>query len=110
MPGKYRANTGQARDAQAFLPLPPCYTHRNAGHGGRYVHQRSDGAMRELLPLFRLARRVGLPQNWLREQADAGVIPCLKVGRRYLFEVTAAEEALAKLAAKTRQEAADERH
>lgn len=56
--------------------------------------------MSELLSLNRMARRAGVTQQWLREQADAGVIPCLPAGRRYLFEPTAVIEALAALASR----------
>jgi hypothetical protein len=59
--------------------------------------------MSELLSLSRLARRLGVTQDWLRDQADAGNVPCLKAGKRYLFNVVAAQEALAVLAARTRQ-------
>jgi hypothetical protein len=56
--------------------------------------------MSELLSLSRMSRRAGITQQWLREQADAGVIPCLKTGRRYLFEPMAVMEVLAKLASR----------
>ena len=58
--------------------------------------------MDELLPLSRMARRLGVPQQWLREQADAGRVPCLRAGTRYLFSAAAAQEALAVMAARTR--------
>ena len=41
--------------------------------------------MSELLSLSRMSLRAGVTQQWLREQADTGNIPCLKAGRRYLF-------------------------
>ncbi len=59
--------------------------------------------MSELLSLARLARRLGVTQDWLRDQADAGNVPCLKAGKRYLFNVVAVQEALAVQAARTRQ-------
>jgi len=60
--------------------------------------------MAELLTLARMARRVGVTQEWLKAQADAGNVPCLRTGkRRYLFAVEAVQEALATMAAKTRQ-------
>jgi len=58
--------------------------------------------MSELLSLSRLARRLGITQQWLREQADAGKIPCLKAGNRHLFNPVAVEETLASKAAQTR--------
>jgi len=57
--------------------------------------------MSELLSISRMSRRAGVTQQWLREQADAGVIPCLKTGRRYLFAPTAIMEVLAELASRT---------
>jgi len=59
--------------------------------------------MSDLLTLPRMARRIGVTQRWLRQQADAGKVPCLKAGNRYLFEPLAAQEALARQAARTRQ-------
>lgn len=62
----------------------------------------------ELLSLARMARRLGVTQDWLRTQADAGLVPCLKAGRRYLFNAAAVQEALAtKAAASTLQEVGD---
>ena len=59
--------------------------------------------MSDLLSLSRMARRLGVTQQWLRDQADAGKIPCLKAGNRYLFNPVAVQEALATKAARTRQ-------
>lgn len=39
----------------------------------------------ELLPLRRMAARVGVTGDWLKKQAEAGAIPCLKAGNRWLF-------------------------
>ena len=64
--------------------------------------------MSELLSLSRMARRRGIPQQWLREQADAGQVPCLKAGNRYLFNPVAVQEVLASKAAQTRQGGDDE--
>ena len=61
--------------------------------------------MSELLFLSRVARRLGVPAKWLREQADAGKVPCLRAGARYLFDLDALSQELAKQAAQTRQEA-----
>lgn len=63
--------------------------------------------MSELLSLPRMSRRLGVTQQWLRDQADEGVVPCLKAGRRYLFNPVAVEETLAQKAAQTRQGADD---
>lgn len=52
----------------------------------------------QLLTLARLARRLGVTQHWLREEADAGRIPCLRAGNRYLFSLEAMDNALAERA------------
>lgn len=46
-----------------------------------------------------LAARLRLPARWLKSEAIAGRIPCLRVGRRFLFNVDAVEQALAARAA-----------
>jgi excisionase family DNA binding protein len=46
------------------------------------------------MPLEPTAIRLGLPKRYLRELADAGDIPCLRVGRRRLFNPTDVAEAL----------------
>jgi hypothetical protein len=58
-----------------------------------------------LLPLNRLAARLRLPSKWLRAEAEAGRIPCLRVGRRLLFNADAVGRALAEQAGQ-KQEAA----
>lgn len=63
--------------------------------------------MSELLSLPKMARRLGVTQQWLRAQADAGNVPCLRAGSRYLFNPAAVQEALAAKAANTRQGVAD---
>jgi len=66
--------------------------------------------MSELLSLSRMARRLGVTQDWLRQEADASRVPCLKAGKRYLFNAVAVQEDLAaKAAGSTLQEAADAR-
>lgn len=39
----------------------------------------------EILTLRRMAARLGVPSRWLREQAEAGNIPGLRAGDRWLF-------------------------
>jgi hypothetical protein len=63
--------------------------------------------MAELLTLPRMARRLGVTQQWLRDQAEAGKVPCLKADRRLLFNPVAVQEALASKAASTLQGVAD---
>jgi hypothetical protein len=62
-----------------------------------------ENAMSELLSLARMARRIGVTQQWLQEQADAGKVPCLKAGARYLFNAVAVQDAVATEAARARQ-------
>jgi len=59
--------------------------------------------MSDLLSLARMARRLGVTQQWLHGQADSGKIPCLKAGTRYLFNPVAVQKTLAATAARTRQ-------
>jgi hypothetical protein len=56
-----------------------------------------------VLTLARMARRLGVTQTWLRSEADAGRVPCLRDGHRYLFAVAAVETVLAERAAAERQ-------
>ena len=49
--------------------------------------------------LFELAREFNISPLWLREQAEAGLIPSLLAGNRRLFDPTAVLAALAHLAA-----------
>ena len=51
-----------------------------------------------ILPLPRMARRIGVTQKWLKAEAEAGRIPCVRAERRYLFSPLAVEEKLAALA------------
>lgn len=58
----------------------------------------------EILPLARMARKMGVTTEWLREQAEMGNVPCLKTGKkRYLFNVAAVQEVLADMAAQNRE-------
>lgn len=52
-----------------------------------------------LLPLARMARRLRVTGAWLRDEADAGRVPCLRAGTRYLFAPEAVERVLAERAA-----------
>jgi hypothetical protein len=57
--------------------------------------------MNELLSLARMARRLGVPIKWLRDQAESGAVPCLQAGNRLLFSPTAVQAALAAKATKS---------
>jgi excisionase family DNA binding protein len=54
--------------------------------------------MGRLLNLGQLALVLRLPRDWLRAEAEAGHIPCLRVGRRLRFNVSAVEDALSERA------------
>jgi hypothetical protein len=56
-----------------------------------------------LLSLPRMARRLGVTAKWLRAEADAGRVPCLRAGKRYLFAPPAVERSLAKRAAQNQE-------
>lgn len=47
-----------------------------------------------LHPLGAAARALGVPQGWLRAEADAGRIPHLRAGSRLLFNVDLLKRAL----------------
>ena len=46
------------------------------------------------LSLRRAAARLGVPIDWLRREAQRGDIPCLRVGRRMLFNVDDVERSI----------------
>lgn len=47
-----------------------------------------------VLGLNRMARRLRVTQKWLKEEADAGRLPYLKAGTRYLFDPQTVEQVL----------------
>ena len=55
--------------------------------------------MGNLTNLAGLSRELNLPQSWLRAEADAKRIPCLRVGRKRFFNIKAVENVLAERAA-----------
>ncbi len=61
------------------------------------------------LTLHRAAARLGVPAAWLRGEALAGRIPCLRAGRRLLFHLTAVEAALLLRADRAGEEVPDDR-
>lgn len=50
------------------------------------------------LTLRPTARAVGVPASWLAEAAKAGRVPCLRIGRRQLFSVSAVRRVVLRLA------------
>jgi hypothetical protein len=55
--------------------------------------------VRSLVNLNGLSAHLRLPTRWLRQEARAGRLPCLRVGRKLLFDLGAVERALAERAA-----------
>lgn len=53
----------------------------------------------ELLPLRRMAARLGVPSARLKERAAAGDVPGLRAGNRWLFRPDAVLPVVAKMAA-----------
>ena len=51
-----------------------------------------------LLPLGPTARLLCVPSSWLRAEADAGHLPHLRAGSKYLFDVDTVERLLVKRA------------
>jgi hypothetical protein len=47
------------------------------------------------------ASKLGIPAEWLKTQAIAGSIPCLRIKSRFLFNVEAVELRLLEMAAET---------
>ncbi|MEK6675971.1 MAG: hypothetical protein AABZ47_10000 [Planctomycetota bacterium] len=56
--------------------------------------------MNHLTNLRGVAVQLKLPMAWLRSEAEAGRIPCLRVGRKMKFNLDAVRRVLAKRAAK----------
>jgi len=51
-------------------------------------------ATNQLLPLNIVARRLRVPVRWLRAEAEAARIPCLRACNQFLCDVAAVEAAL----------------
>lgn len=49
----------------------------------------------KLLTVHELAERTGIPAAWLRREADAGRLPCIRAGRLRVFDLKAVLKALA---------------
>ena len=47
-----------------------------------------------LLPLNLVARRLRVPVRWLRAEAEAGRVPCLRADNKLLCDLEAVEAAL----------------
>lgn len=53
---------------------------------------------RRLAPIGTTARLLGVTVQWLRDEAEAGRVPCLRAGSRLLFDPEAVEAVLAERA------------
>jgi len=51
-----------------------------------------------LISLPEMAERLGVPPLWLREQSEAGRVPCLRVGRKLMFHSQTAQTAVLAMA------------
>jgi hypothetical protein len=58
--------------------------------------------MHAIQSLHQLATSLRLPATWLKREALAGRLPCLRVGRSMRFNVASVEQALAQRAATER--------
>lgn len=50
--------------------------------------------MTHLLTLPELSRELKIPRSWLQEQTKAQRLPCLRIGRRILYDRQAVEDTL----------------
>lgn len=57
-----------------------------------------------ILPLRSMARLLGVPQKWLREEAELGKIPHLNADGQLLFVPAAVIEVLVRRAAKLKRQ------
>jgi hypothetical protein len=53
-----------------------------------------DTPTRSLLPLNVAARKLRVPFKWLRAEAEAGRIPCLRTDKQFMCDLEAVEAAL----------------
>lgn len=59
--------------------------------GMSITHRQSSG---ELLTVSAMARRLGVKTTWLRDEAEAGRLPCVPAGETYLFDAVTVERVL----------------
>lgn len=63
-----------------------------------------------LLPIDEMARRAGVTVQWLRDEANAGSVPCLRAEHRLLFNADVVERLLLERAGKPIAEIEDDDH
>jgi len=61
-----------------------------------------------IVPLGVMARLVHVPTKWLRGEAEAGRVPALRAGNRYVFRPDIISRIIAERAAKASGEAGNE--
>ena len=66
----------------------------DAGRCGWLSILSGDETVSELLSLPRAARRLGVSARWLKLEAAAGRVPCLRADSRYLFDIDTVIQAL----------------
>jgi excisionase family DNA binding protein len=66
------------------------YTARNSEEDGASVRE-----VEKLLTADELAKRLGVPESWVRTEERAGRIPGVRLGKYVRFKLSAVEEALA---------------
>jgi len=86
----YRALRRLLREARVLIALE---------EGGRREKTKADQLKNELITIRSMAARLRVTQAWLRAEADAGRIPCLRAGRAILVNPDAVERALVARAA-----------
>ncbi|OXU15155.1 helix-turn-helix domain-containing protein [Sedimentisphaera salicampi] len=57
----------------------------------------------KLKNINQIANELDLPLSWIKEQVEAGKIPCLRIGRKYKFELEAVKASLAETVAKRKE-------
>ncbi len=57
----------------------------------------------KLLPVGPMARLLRLPVRWLRQEAEAGRVPCLRADKALLFDPDTVERVLLERARETQQ-------
>ena len=63
------------------------------------MNETSTSKLVNLRELARQLRRFGITHVWLKQEAEAGRLPCMHTGKRLLFNTQAVEDALLRRAA-----------
>jgi hypothetical protein len=68
------------------------------------MDNEKEQTVRPLVTLQDMARQLGVPVRWLRDQAAAGNVPGLQAGNRWLFCPEVAKAAVLEMASKSIKE------